>query len=336
VVNRDAGSALPPTGVSSPPGGMSIPPTTGPVGTMPPPGASNGARCTQPAECASHFCVDGVCCESSCLGLCLSCDQAGSEGRCLAVPEGQDPDDECAEDPANSCGRDGLCDGKGDCHRRPSGTQCGPGSCAGVTEMAASTCDGLGNCVAGATRSCAPAVCIESTCGTACMTNGDCQTGFFCDQSTCRVQRAQGASCDNDGQCATGFCADGVCCGTACKDKCYSCNSQGMVGTCVAASEGADPRNDCPVQGLFTCGNSGGCNGRGQCRKHLAGTPCGYGTCTGNTQLGPSSCDGMGNCKTGPKTDCSPFVCNGPVCWTACATNDQCRSGRTCTLSKCQ
>jgi hypothetical protein len=304
--------------------------------TAPPAGASIGTRCAQGGECRTGFCVDDVCCESPCQGTCLMCDRPGAEGRCLPVIDGQDPDNECDEEPANTCGRDGMCNGIGACRRRASGTQCGAGSCVGANETAASTCDGNGVCVAGAVKSCTPALCIESSCGTACTANSDCQTGFFCDASTCRVQRVQGAACDNDTQCATGHCADGVCCGTACAEQCYACNLTGSVGTCTPAVVQTDPRVDCPVENIFTCGNAGGCDGRGKCRKHLKGTPCGYGTCTGFTLSGPSSCDGMGACLGGPKSDCTPYACNGPVCWTACATKDQCRAGRTCNINKCQ
>ncbi len=300
--------------------------------------APNGIPCMGNGDCTSGHCVDHVCCESACGGTCASCDPPGQQGRCLPVPDGQDPDDECAAQPSTSCGLDGTCDGKGACRHYAAGTQCGPGGCDVATERAASTCDGNGQCVPGATKSCSPAVCIDQACGIACMTTGDCQTGFFCDDHTCRTQRAQGAACELDEQCSTGHCADKVCCGTACKDKCYACNLTGNVGTCTAVAEGQDPHNECPVQGIFTCGNAGGCNGRGACRLHVPGTACGNGTtCTGTTLFAPKTCDGVGGCKVGPKSDCSPYVCNGPaVCWTVCANNDQCKAPHVCRNGKCQ
>jgi hypothetical protein len=303
-----------------------------------PKGAPNGTRCQQNGDCGSGYCVDGVCCQSACSGVCQACDNPGSEGLCLSVVEGQDPDNECDEQPATSCGRDGMCDGHGACRRYPAGTACSAGSCRGDVETAAGTCDGAGACRPGTTRSCAPAVCIDDTCGTACTLTSDCQEGFFCDGSTCRTRRAQGAACDKDEQCGTGHCADKVCCSTACQDKCYACNATGSVGSCTAVGDGVDPRQDCLVQNIFTCGNAGGCNGRGACRLHLPGTPCSSGTtCAGSTLTGQHACDGMGACKPGPKSDCAPYVCNGgTVCWTVCATNDQCKAPRTCRANKCQ
>ena len=299
-------------------------------------GALDGVRCVMSGECRSGRCVDGFCCDSACTGPCLACDRPEQEGRCSPVSDGQDPDNDCSEEPAASCGRDGACDGAGACRKYKMGTQCAPGSCKGATESAASTCDGKGMCQPGATKSCAPAVCIEDSCGAPCATDPDCQEGFFCDSGTCRTQRAQAAVCERAAQCATGFCADGVCCATACTEKCYSCNLAASVGSCMPAPERQDPRRECLVQPTETCGKSGGCDGRGACRLHVQGAPCGYGTCTGSTLVGPSTCDGMGACKPGPSKDCAPFVCNGMVCWNACATNDQCKSGRTCRINTCQ
>jgi len=45
---------------------------------------SNGEPCTANAECASGFCVDGVCCNTACAGLCDVC----STGTCTPSPAG--------------------------------------------------------------------------------------------------------------------------------------------------------------------------------------------------------------------------------------------------------
>jgi MYXO-CTERM domain-containing protein len=55
-----------------------------------------GRPCTAPLGCESGMCVDGVCCDALCEGTCSSCNLRGSEGACTAIPEGEDPDDECA------------------------------------------------------------------------------------------------------------------------------------------------------------------------------------------------------------------------------------------------
>jgi len=54
-----------------------------------------GFGCLASSDCSSDFCVDGVCCSSSCTGTCFACDVAGNDGTCTPVPDGQDPDFEC-------------------------------------------------------------------------------------------------------------------------------------------------------------------------------------------------------------------------------------------------
>jgi hypothetical protein len=309
---------------------------TGGRGPTVPPKTANGMACAGASECGSGFCVDGLCCEAACEGVCRRCNLPGNEGRCQSVTKDQDPDDECAPEPATSCGRDGVCDGAGACQHHAAGTICAPAGCDVATERAASTCDGVGSCKPGATKSCAPAVCIEQSCGAPCVAPTDCQMGFYCDEGTCRIKRDAAAVCTLDAQCASGFCADGVCCNAACKEKCSACNGEGTVGTCTPVIAGKDPDNECPVEGIITCGNAGGCDGKGACRLHAAGTFCAHPTCTGSTLVGMSTCDGNGACKAGPKTDCAPFVCNGSSCWTACANNDQCKAPRTCMINTCK
>ncbi|MDX2015393.1 MAG: hypothetical protein SFW67_34700 [Myxococcaceae bacterium] len=48
----------------------------------------NGRQCTMDAECASGFCVDGVCCNARCAGACNACNVRGAEGSCAFVPAG--------------------------------------------------------------------------------------------------------------------------------------------------------------------------------------------------------------------------------------------------------
>lgn len=57
-------------------------------------GALDGAACSTDAECSSGWCVDGVCCESSCRGRCQTC--SAVPGLCQAQT-GPDPEGGCAE-----------------------------------------------------------------------------------------------------------------------------------------------------------------------------------------------------------------------------------------------
>ncbi len=86
---------------------------------------SNGDTCAANAECLSGNCIDGVCCNLGCGGVCQACDLAGSVGTCTNVSSGQDPADECAN---------AACNGLGACQKAPgdtcnNGSQCASGFC---------------------------------------------------------------------------------------------------------------------------------------------------------------------------------------------------------------
>ena len=93
----------------------------------------NGTACSSASACASGFCVDGVCCESACDGICVSCDQAGQAGKCSAYTAGSDPQKECG---LGSGVCRSTCNGAGACDYPQYGTPCG--TC--------KECDGTGAC----------------------------------------------------------------------------------------------------------------------------------------------------------------------------------------------
>ncbi|HVV52127.1 MAG TPA: hypothetical protein VHO06_20835, partial [Polyangia bacterium] len=103
---------------------------------------SNGQPCSAGSECASTFCVDGVCCNSACTGACHSCALSTSLGTCAPSPAAAaDPRGVCTDQHAASCGTDGTCDGAGGCHKYPAGTQCASESCANGIYTPASVCN---------------------------------------------------------------------------------------------------------------------------------------------------------------------------------------------------
>jgi hypothetical protein len=87
--------------VPEPDAGPDVPPD-GPVIPQP-----NGAGCFSAPGCTSGNCVDGICCDSPCLGLCTTCNRAGQAGVCGLVDNGQDPRDDCPSS--------GACNGQGTC-----------------------------------------------------------------------------------------------------------------------------------------------------------------------------------------------------------------------------
>jgi hypothetical protein len=303
----------------------------GPLPDRPP--AANGRPCATNPGCVSGQCIDGVCCATSCAGACRSCNVAGMEGTCSAVPSGEDPDNDCGQEAVSLCGLDGTCDGKGACRRHAPGTECAPGGCSGSTERAASTCDGNGTCKPGTSRACS-GLCQGSSCGSACASHSECQEGFFC-SGTCVLKRVMGLRCAGAAECASGYCVDGFCCSNECKQSCYSCALSGSEGTCTAVASGQDPRNNCPAQAAATCGRLGACNGKGGCRLHVAGTECVPQSCAGSTETAHSTCDGLGACLAGGTRDCSPFICAATACRTTCTSTSECKPGKICMGGQC-
>ncbi len=295
-----------------------------------------GATCTAGSGCASGNCADGVCCDTACGMPCHGCGLAGSAGHCVPVPAGVDPKNDCAAQPATTCGLDGTCDGKGGCRKYAAGTQCAPGGCQGDSERSARLCDGNGVCQGARLRNCAPAVCRMDSCSTRCVLATDCQDGFFCDTGTCKLKRNQGQVCTAAIQCATGACVDGVCCNNACNGTCEACNLASSVGECRPVPAGQDPAAECVGQPASTCGNDGTCNGAGACRQHVAGTVCAGAACSGQTATGARICNGRGTCLPPlSTTDCASFACDGQVCGTTCSGTSGCAPGNTCNGTVC-
>ncbi|MEZ4307003.1 MAG: hypothetical protein R3F14_03000 [Polyangiaceae bacterium] len=217
-----------------------------------------GIPCAGPADCGGGPCVDGVCCDTPCLGICQACSSVkkgqGANGSCGDILSGTDPDNECAG--ALSCGL-GQC-------QFANGAPCAQGA----------------ECQSGF---CADGVCCNTACGGACQAcsavkkgqgaNGTCGSiisgtdpdnecfgATNCNGGGACALLGTGASCNVGGECTSGFCADGVCCTTACDAECQACSAakkgSGSNGTCGAIAVGTDPDNECA--GALVCA-TGGC-----------------------------------------------------------------------------
>lgn len=271
---------------------------------------ADGVSCTQGSQCASSYCVDGVCCESVCDGLCAECAAAGTEGVC--TPTEFDAD----------CG-DLQC---------PSDTECR--SYQKADEL---NCAALGECLSGA--SCDP---LNATAGTSCQAGaGSCDGGGEC---VVPDKLTLGQACGDDAECGSGHCAASasgakLCCNEACSGVCQACASDGFCD----ASPADDSRCAavmCPAD--TTCANyppdltSDRCTGFGQCAQAASYCRPSYASATTSCGTG-RFCDGMGNCENActsaqlwcgnacinPNTD--EQNCGG--CGVACPGTSQCVSG---------
>ena len=304
--------------------------------------SASGAVCSTGDDCASGFCVDGVCCNVACSGPCVSCNQTGSVGRCTFIPVGWS-DPACKGSDRSTCGNTGLCDGFGSCTLYAADTPCGSSSCSGLVENAPQTCDGKGTCRDSQQQvDCSPYLCLMGACGLDCTGTG-CADGYQCVQDTKNGtttglcgKRKNGQPCQDSSECESSQCVDGVCCESSCTGPCRSCALPGSPGQCLNVAIGApDPRKTCVDDGVAACSTNGVCDGQGACQTYQPGTPCGPESCAGWTYTYPFTCDTSGQCKPSGSRDCSPYVCNGSTCFDICTSDAQCVPGKQCTRSSC-
>lgn len=315
-------------------------------------GLGKGAACTDKGQCASSFCVDGVCCDKAC-GECNACSNAmtgEADGTCAPVAVGKDPHEACADETASKpCGNDGTCDGKGACRKVGAGQKCGAASCSsdGITFTPEAKCDGNGTCSAGTPQVCTPYDCAVTGCKKTCTTQEQCDTGTYCDVTagTCATKKTNGKPATQTYECESAIVADGVCCDKECTG-CSACtaalNGQAATttGSCLAvtAAKAADPHAACPVAS-DPCGTDGTCNGTGACHYAAAGSDCGTPSCNATTSmLTKSTCSSSHVCTAGSPTACAgSLTCaSATVCKTGtCTGNADCASGYTCLSGAC-
>lgn len=293
--------------------------------------------CTLSSQCQSGNCVDGYCCDSPCGGTCQACSATktnATNGTCAPVKKTTDPDGECPDDGASSCGRDGTCDGIGACQKYANGTACGTTTCSAGTQ-AGYACDGAGTCKQAQTTACTPYLCNSTACGMSCAMDTDCVASAFCDvTSHCVSDLKVGDACARDSQCTSGHCADGVCCDQACSGACQACSATkkgtGTNGTCGNVAANTDPDDDCSPDSPASCGKNGNCDGQGACKLYQLGTACGAAQCSGATLTG-LQCNGLGKCVPGQTSQCDPYVCLGQSnCGQSCADDTGCVSSSFC------
>jgi hypothetical protein len=218
--------------------------------------------CTSGSQCASGFCVSGVCCDSSCNSGCGSCNLAGHLGICTPLTSGTvcralagicDAAETC-DGSSLACPNDafqpttticrasaGVCDVAETCTGASAACpQDGFASAATVCRPAAGACDRAENCT-GTGTSC-PAD-LKAADGTACNDGSACTRNDICTAGTCG---GTAYSCD-----------DGLACTTD------TCNGDGTCGHTVAAG-------NCAIDGA--CYVAGAVNPNNQCQQCTPGT----------------------------------------------------------------
>lgn len=298
-----------------------------------------GATCQTANQCASGYCVDGVCCENACTSKCQACSNvkkgAGEDGKCEPILADRDPDEECDADPASSCQYRGTCDGTGGCALHRKGTACGATQCNG-NSVVGQVCDGAGSCVfdpAGA--ACAPFACnaLFGTCNSSCTTSSDCATGdYFCEAGVCAQKQINGQPCSEDAACVSGQCTDGLCCDSECTGQCEACDVTGFEGTCSAIGADEAPHPDRQACAATDAECAGRCDGTQRaCVYPGQQILCSTSACDGNV-LKAVRCNSQGACVADQARDCGAYACDAETanCKSSCETNADCATGSRC------
>ncbi|HVY30580.1 MAG TPA: Dickkopf N-terminal cysteine-rich domain-containing protein [Polyangiaceae bacterium] len=313
----------------------------------------NGTACQVSYECSSNNCIDGVCCDKACNGLCEACTKAltgGTDGTCKSIAAGSDPQNECPDNGAGLCGTNGSCNGASGCQLYSNGTVCQAASCATATSRnVPDTCNGTGTCTDQGTQNCATGyACVAGACQTSCTDDTQCASAYYCDTvaKQCVADKTQGQACPRDAACTgNANCVDGVCCDSACTGTCRSClkNRTGLAtdGTCGNILDDTDPENECAIDVGYpaSCKAPGLCTGGGTCRVYAKpNTVAKPDTCSGTT-LSAYTCDGAGNL-TQVESSCYPYKCNagGTACRVACTegtAKTDCDDSSFCKDGKC-
>ncbi len=313
------------------------------------PKKSNGTACQYTTECATGFCVDGVCCDKACNGTCEACTNAltgQTTGACKPVTLASGKQADCSDSGVANCGQTGYCSGtSAACQLYASGTVCQAASCASPTSRnIADTCNGTGTCSDAGVQTCATGyACLSGACQTSCTDDTACASAYFCDTvaKQCVPDKTQGQACNSNSACSgNANCVDGVCCDSACTGTCRSClkNRTGLAadGVCGNTLDDTDPENECAIDVGYpaSCKAPGTCDGAGACRVYAkVGTVAKANVCS-TTTLTTTGCDGAGNLD--PRdTPCYPYKCNvaGNGCRVLCATDADCTGDAFCNPS---
>jgi MYXO-CTERM domain-containing protein len=242
--------------------------------------------------------------------------------------------------------------------------KCGPNGCSGKNLVTPGNCSGVDNtCVAATITPCPNNLTCKNTmiCNEACTTDAQCATGYVCESGACVPSSDAGVPdsgsdalvtadapaptlpavptvngdftrCTTDSECSTNHCVEGVCCDTACTDRCNSCALLTNPGKCTVEPIGVDLKNECgpALTCLGTCGGDGSCIGAG------TGTMCARNRCVGaSTGAGPAYCASPGaKCNTSEAVpfDCGAYICEPAfgACRNTCASSLDCTNGFVC------
>ena len=302
----------------------------------------DGGACGAEVECASGHCVDGVCCNLACDFSCVACSAekkgGGADGVCEVIAAGTDPDSECADEGATSCGLDGSCDGSGACRFYEAGTPCGDtASCTDGVQVTPDACAGPGMCMDGGTLACGAFKCDLTSCRTTYAQEFECVDGAYCSPgSLCLAKKGAGQVCTDDSQCLSTNCLIGLpgtfLCSCGGNEECSTlqyCFSPFCAprkpnnSACTADNQCLSDRCVGDPLKCDVCVDSAGC---------FASHYCVTGECVARKQ-GGADCTLGEECLTGNCSG-SPGVCDPCDAGIPCAATHYCDANSLCQVQK--
>jgi len=284
-----------------------------------------GSTCQTGGVCQSGNCVEAVCCDTKCDGLCESCldaNTAGALGECRPILSGHDPDAEC-EASADGCKTD-SCNGAGACAVAPLDQICKESMCASETAATpAARCNGFGGCITPPIIECAlGSACADGDCqlsiamGGAAGVGGGATSGGGAGESAGGTLGFGGmlafAGAGGSSAAAAGSSESG-------KAAVSGAGGQGAMddGTAGAAGEMPDPRGK-----TLTCSSASDCD-------RDAGFYCLEGACVSGAQCAKQ--ENAAYDESGTKTLCTPSTCSHGACASPCVTTrTDCVDGYIC------
>lgn len=303
-----------------------------------------GHPCVADDDCATHFCVEGACCDAACAGPCDACSEAAGasrSGTCTVLPAGSRGSPPCG---ALACtGKQAECSqcaGDEDC---PPEDYCAEGGACrarlakgGACEEVATQLECLdsGCRICGEGLTCADGVCCISACDQECDVCS--RTLGAADDGECEAAR------EGSGSCANGYACNGV--ALNCPASCTSDSDCSTNHYCYAPTASCQPRKEigspcndlaginCMVAGCRICAGDGG----GFCVDGVCcDAPCVGGCNVCSRALGASAdgtCGLLPQGHSGSPTCARKATCDGQAgpCPLACRDDRDCTDDAYC------
>lgn len=248
----------------------------------------NGSQCGTGTQCLSGQCVDGVCCNTACTGLCVACTAAkqgqGTDGVCGPIKYDFDPEGECV---------DGACNGLGVCQFYNS-----------------APCTQASQCLS---NYCVDGVCCGNHCGGTCYActaakkgaGDDGVCGFIKNKSDPDNECSGTDVCNGAGVCTAASCSTNADCGT-------NATCSNLVCVCNAGFSG-DGYNCTDINECLT--NNGGCDVNATCTNTPGSRTCACNPGYSGDGITCMVSERVAEVVTGHQFTCARSTYNRIKCW---------------------